>query len=81
MRLIWRGELGRPFFHDYEGELVSVRRIREGVRDVEGSVDDFQHRYAMIHGVISQRWSVQRGYDFELSRPSVDSLYHDGEIV
>lgn len=43
VRLFRRDELGGPFFHDYEGELVPIRRTREGVRDVERCVNDVQY--------------------------------------
>ena len=35
----------------------------------------------MIHRVISQRWTAQCGDDLELSRPSVNGLDYDGEVV
>lgn len=37
--------------------------------------------YAMIHGVVSQRWSAQRSYYLEFSRPSVDGLDYDRQVV
>ena len=40
MRLFLGDELGRPFFHDDEGKLVSV--VGEGVWGVAGRVDDVQ---------------------------------------
>jgi hypothetical protein len=43
MRLSWGDELGRPFFHDYKGELASVWCMKKGVWDVERGVDDIQY--------------------------------------